>query len=93
MLCLVVKCLYLGMFLVNGLSALVRFYSGATRSFLSLALSKRFIDAPGDLDYPLDVEITGNRPVTVRVSMVHRGCILEIFGVRYPIDLVLIPFF
>ena len=37
----------LGLFLVNNIFALVLFDSGATRSFLLLALSKRFVGAPG----------------------------------------------
>lgn len=49
-------CLYfLGMLLASGLLALVLFDLGAARLFVSLALSKRFGDALGELDYPLDV--------------------------------------
>ena len=43
---------------------------GATRSFMSLVLSKQFVGAPGELDYPLDVEIVDD--MTVRVAKVHR---------------------
>ena len=42
---------------MNGISALVLFDLGATRSFVSLVLSKRFVYAPGELDCPLEVEI------------------------------------
>lgn len=42
---------------MNGIPALVLFDSRATQSFVSLQLSKRFEDVPGDLDYPLEVEI------------------------------------
>ncbi|KAL7589073.1 hypothetical protein Lser_V15G37110 [Lactuca serriola] len=76
-------------FLVNGLLALVLFYSGATRPFVSHALSKRSGDAPGELDYPLEVEISDDR--SVRVSGAHRGCSLNLFRERYQIDLVPIP--
>ena len=34
---------------------LIRF--GATKSFVSLELSKRFDDVLGELDYPLEVEL------------------------------------
>lgn len=57
--------------------------------FLFLALNKRFNDASGELYYLLDVEIADDRPM--RVLRVHRGCILEIFGERYSINLVHIP--
>ena len=63
-------CIYacIGTFLVNGMSAHVLFDSGATRSFMSLALSKKFGDAPGTLDSLLEVEIADDRTVsTTRV--------------------------
>ena len=68
------------------LAALVLFDLGATGSFVSLALSKRFDNAHGELDCHLQVEIAYFR--TVRVSMVHRGSLLEVLGVRYFIELV-----
>ncbi|XP_023731847.1 uncharacterized protein LOC111879616 [Lactuca sativa] len=68
---------FIGSFLVNGISAMVLFDSGATRSFVSLALSKRFSRAPRELDCPFDVEIADDR--TVRVTTVHRGCTLLLF--------------
>ena len=61
-------------FLVNGISATVLFDSGATRLFVSLALSKRFSKAPGQLDSPIEVEIAADR--TIRVARVHRACSL-----------------
>ncbi|CAH1413450.1 unnamed protein product [Lactuca virosa] len=79
----------MGSFLVNGISAMVLFDSGATRSFVSLALSKRFTRAPGELDYPLDEEIVDDR--TIRVARVHKGCTLQLFDEQFPIDLVPIP--
>ena len=42
---------------MKGISALVLFYLGATQCVVSLALSKRFFDAPGKLDCQLEVEI------------------------------------
>ena len=80
---------YSGSFSVNGISALVLFDSGATRSFVSLALSKRFSRAPGKLDCPLEVEIADDR--TVRVDKVYRGCSLQIFEEQFSVDLVPIP--
>ena len=50
--------------MVNGMNAHVLFDSGATRSFLSLALSKKFCDDPRTLDFPLEVEITDDRTMS-----------------------------
>ena len=58
----------LGFFVVNGISAFVLFNSGATRSFVSLALRKRFVGVPGELDCPLDIEIVDERFVRVASS-------------------------
>ncbi|KAL7593210.1 hypothetical protein Lser_V15G34740 [Lactuca serriola] len=79
----------IGSFLVNNIHALVLFDSGATRSFVSLVLSNRFVGAPGELDCPLDIDIADDR--SVRVARVHRGCILQLFSEQYLVDLVLIP--
>ncbi|KAL7592191.1 hypothetical protein Lser_V15G35285 [Lactuca serriola] len=76
-------------FLVNNISALKLLDSGATRSFVSLVLSKRFAGALGELDCPLDVKIADDR--CVRVARVHRGCTLQLFSEEYLIDLVPIP--
>ncbi|KAL7585806.1 uncharacterized protein LOC111885411 [Lactuca sativa] len=75
-----------GSFLVSGISALVLFDSGATRSFVLLALSKRFVGAPSELDRPLDVEIADDR--TIRVVRIYRDCTLQLFSERYRVDLV-----
>ena len=56
---------------MNGISALILFDSWATRSFVSLALSKRFARALRELDCPLDVEIANDRSVCV--ARVHRS--------------------
>ncbi|XP_052627606.1 uncharacterized protein LOC128134171 [Lactuca sativa] len=78
-----------GTFLVNGMSAHVLFDSGTTRSFLSLALSKKFRDAPGTLDTPLEVEIADDR--TVSAARVYQDCVLNVHGERFRVDLVPIP--
>ena len=74
---------------MNGITSHVLFDLGATRSFVSLTLSKNFCDTPGTLDYPLEVKIADDR--TVSASRVHRGCVLNLFCERYSIDLVMIP--
>ena len=50
---------------MNGIPVQVLFDSGATRSFVSLALSKRFTESSGMLDCPLEVEIADDRSVRV----------------------------
>ena len=72
-----------------GISDLVLFDSGATRSSVSLGLSKRFVGAPGELDCSLDVKFVDDR--TVRVARGRWGCTLQLFSEQYPIDLVPIP--
>ena len=74
---------------MNGIPVQVLFDSGATRSFVSLALSKRFTESSGMLDCPLEVEIADDR--SVRASAVFRDCVLRIFEERYLGDLVPIP--
>ena len=59
---------------------------GGTRSFVYLALSKKFCDDPRTLNFPLEVEIADDR--TVSASRVHRGCVLSLFSKRSSIDLV-----
>lgn len=76
-------------FLFIGMSAHVLFDSGATRSSVSLALKNKFYDPRKILDFPLEVEITYERPV--RASRVHHGYVMNLFSKRYFIDLVLIP--
>ena len=53
---------------------------------VSLALRKKFSDAPEILDYPLEVEIVDDRSMSV--SRVHQGCILNLLNERFLIDLV-----
>ena len=74
-------CFVIGSFLVDDISTLVLFDSGATRSFLSLALSKRFFGAPGELDCPLDVEIVDDRTIRLGgfIGDVHCSCSMRSF--------------
>ena len=74
---------------MNGIPVQVLFDSGATRSFVSLALSKRFIESSGMLDCPLEVEIADDR--SVQASAVFMDCVLRLFVERYLVDLVPIP--
>ena len=71
------------------MSAHVLLDSGATRSFVSLTLSKKFRDAPGTLDSPLEAEIAEDR--TVSVARVYQDCIMNVLGERFHVDLVPIP--
>ena len=75
-----------GTFLVSYVPALVLFDSGAIWSFVSIAFSQHISIRREALDRPLRVFITDER--AVYASDVHRGCVLEIFGVEFPIDLV-----
>ena len=74
---------------MNGIPVQVLFESGATRSFVSLALSKRFSESSGMLDCPIEVEIVDDR--SVRASAVFRDCVLRLFKERYVVDLIPIP--
>ena len=71
-------CFVIRSFLVNSISTLVLFDSGATRSFVSLVLGKRSVGDLGELDFPLEVKIANDQ--SVQVSRVHRGCVLEMFN-------------
>lgn len=82
-------CLHLGMFLVSGFPTLVLFYSGSNRSFVSLALIKKFSNALGTMEYPLEMEVVDDSSGIA--SRFHQGCVLNTFSERYSIDLVLIP--
>lgn len=83
-LCVLYSCI--GTFLANGMSTHVLFDSGATRSFVPLALSKKFGDAPGTLDSLLEVEIADDH--TFSVVRVYQGCVLNVLGERFRVDLV-----
>ena len=71
------------------MTAHVLFDLGATRSFVFLALNKKFSNAPGILVYPLEVEIFDDHFVSA--ERVHCGCVLNLFNEKYSIDLVSIP--
>ena len=71
------------------MSAYVLFDAGATRSFVSLALSKKLQDASGNLDSMLVVVIVDNR--TVSVARVYREFVLNVFGESFCVDIVPIP--
>ncbi|CAH1437172.1 unnamed protein product [Lactuca virosa] len=73
-------------FLVSSVPALVLFDSGTGRSFVSLAFSHHINVGRESLSRPLRVSIADERAVFS--TDVIRGCVLEIFGVEFPIDLV-----
>lgn len=56
---------------------------------MSLAFCKNSIIALEALDHPLVVEIIDDHIVSA--SRVYRECVLEMFGVKFPIDCVPIP--
>ena len=78
--------LCVGTFLVNSVPALVLFDSGASRSFVSLAFSQHISVSREALSRPLRVCIADKR--VIYATEVLRGCVVEIFGVEFPIDLV-----
>ena len=78
--------LCVGTFLVNSVPALVLFDSGASRSFVSLAFSQHISVSREALSRPLRVSIADER--VIYATEVLRGCVFEIFGVEFPIDLV-----
>ena len=81
--------LCLDTFLENSLPAFVLFDSGASRSFVSRSFSREFSLPLGELECPLQVSVTNEHGIFA--SSVYQGSVLEIFGVSFPIDLILIP--
>ena len=79
----------LGTFLLNSLSALVPFDSGASRSFVSQSFSRGFDMTLGESGFQLRVSIVNEHRISA--SSVYQGCVLEIFGMPYLIDLIPIP--
>ena len=75
-----------GTFLVCFVPALVLFDSGASRSFVSLTFSQHIGISREALSRPLLVSIADER--AVYATEVIRGCVLEIFGFKFLIDLV-----
>lgn len=65
------------MFLGDGMTSLVLFYSTVTRLFVSLALNKKFHVFPGVLAFLLEVQIP-NDP-TMSTLRVHEDCVLDTF--------------
>ncbi|KAJ9539429.1 hypothetical protein OSB04_032162 [Centaurea solstitialis] len=78
-----------GIFPVNSRPALVLFDSGATKSFVSLSFCKNFMNVKDKLDSPLEVEIADEEFCLCK--NVFRGNVIEIFGVKFSIDLIPIP--
>ncbi|KAJ9537107.1 hypothetical protein OSB04_029840 [Centaurea solstitialis] len=78
----------IGTFLVNIRPTLVLFDSGASRSFVSQSFCKEFDQVLGDLDSPLTVEIADEKILSMATML--KGYVLEIGGVRFVIDLILI---
>ena len=79
----------LGIFLVNSMPALMLFNSSVSQSFVSQSFGRSFDMTLGELQCPLRVSIVNEH--AIYVSSVYQGCVLEIFGVSYLIDLILIP--
>lgn len=74
---------------MNPFPTLVPFYLGASRSFVSRALSRSFYINLGDLECLLQVSITNE--LEFYASSIYRRCVLEILGVSYPISMIPIP--
>ena len=74
---------------MNDIPIHVLFGSGATRSFVSLALSKRISESSGMSDRPLEVEIAYDQ--SFWASEVYRDYLLRMYGKRYLVYLVPIP--
>ena len=77
-----------GTFLVSYVPTLVLFDSGSSRCFMSLAFSQHIGSQREALSRPLRVSIANEQ--AVYATNVIRGCILQIFGVEFRLDLVLI---
>ncbi|XP_052622433.1 uncharacterized protein LOC128127784, partial [Lactuca sativa] len=65
---------------------LVLFDSGVSRSFVSLAFSQHIGVSRESLSRPLRVSIADEKVICA--TEVLRGCVLEIFGIGFPIDLI-----
>lgn len=71
---------------MNSVPALVLFDLGVTQYFLSTSFCRGFISARETLDRPLRVAIADD--CMVSTSEIYRDCVLEIFVVGLPIDLI-----
>ncbi|KAJ9545764.1 hypothetical protein OSB04_025471 [Centaurea solstitialis] len=80
---------FLCVFPVNSKPALVLFDTGATWSYVSRRFCKDFQIELGNLDSPLAIDVAAEE---VQVfEHVYRGCSIDIFGVRFSINLIPIP--
>ncbi|KAJ9544814.1 hypothetical protein OSB04_024521 [Centaurea solstitialis] len=78
-----------GVFPVNSKPALVLFDTGATWSYVSRRFCKDFQIELGNLDSPLAIDVAAEEVQVV--EHVYRGCSIDIFGVRFSINLIPIP--
>ncbi|KAJ9556097.1 hypothetical protein OSB04_010711 [Centaurea solstitialis] len=78
-----------GIFPVNSKPALVLFDTGATWSYVSRRFCKDFQIEFGNLDSPLAIDVAVEEVQVVQ--HVYRGCSIDIFGVRFSINLIPIP--
>ncbi|KAJ9561986.1 hypothetical protein OSB04_007146 [Centaurea solstitialis] len=79
----------IGVFPVNSKPALVLFDTGATWSYVSRRFCKDFQIELGNLDSPLAIDVAAEEVQVV--EHVYRGCSIDIFGVRFSINLIPIP--
>src|SRR5581483_11393186 len=79
----------LGIFPVNSKPALVLFDTGATWSYLSHRFCKDFQIELGKLDRPVIIDVAAEKVHVV--EHVYRGCIIDIFGVQFSINLIPVP--
>ncbi|XP_023765314.2 uncharacterized protein LOC111913831 [Lactuca sativa] len=77
-----------GTFLVSSVTALMLIDSGVSRSVVSTSFCTNFSVAREALDQPLTVAIADDRMISA--SEIYQDCVLEIFGVGFPIDLIII---
>ncbi|KAJ9546328.1 hypothetical protein OSB04_018871 [Centaurea solstitialis] len=78
-----------GVFPVNSKPALVLFDTGATWSYVSRRFCKDFQTELGNLDSPLAIDVAAEEVQVVEHA--YRGCSIDIFGVRFSINLIPIP--
>ncbi|KAI3796491.1 hypothetical protein L1987_39162 [Smallanthus sonchifolius] len=75
-----------GTFKINSLPALVLFYSGASRSFVSLKIVKHSSFVSSKLDEPLEIEAANDK--SFFVFDIFRDCKLRAGGETFFIDLI-----
>ncbi|KAJ9544424.1 hypothetical protein OSB04_024131 [Centaurea solstitialis] len=76
-------------FLVNSMSALVLFDTGASKSFISLSFCKDFMNVKSKQENPLEVEIADEEFRLCKY--VYKNNVIEVEGVKFNIDLIPIP--